>query len=328
MTPAERVHAVTALGFSERQARFLVLAMLHAGVCLGRQYCTFSGIKRGQKTHDFLGLLLARGFATAYPRAHGSTHLYHLHGKTLYRAIDEVNNRNRRPMALPRAIERLMLLDAVIARPDIVWLATEREKVTHFAGVTRLRPHELPHLRFGRGAQTTVRYFPDKLPIGIVAERGPHHFLYLITRQLPIDFRAFLHRHAELLRALPAWTIRLLSPRHLAGAIPRFQAALRDELATPLQPATRDELSWYFERRKTGRASGTSMDTRFEAAREAFRTPRFRVLYRTWLQYGDDALHATLSPALADALTRRAGQVDCEVLPHEYQHLGPLVGTA
>ena len=35
MTHAERVSAVAALGFTERQAAFLVLVMLHSGVCVG-----------------------------------------------------------------------------------------------------------------------------------------------------------------------------------------------------------------------------------------------------------------------------------------------------
>ena len=42
MTHEERVSAVAALGFTERQAAFLVQVMLHSGVCLGRQYCTFA----------------------------------------------------------------------------------------------------------------------------------------------------------------------------------------------------------------------------------------------------------------------------------------------
>src|SRR5207237_3349979 len=52
MTFAERVQAVKDVGFLERQARFLVTVLLHAGVCLTRQYCTFAGIARGQVVHD------------------------------------------------------------------------------------------------------------------------------------------------------------------------------------------------------------------------------------------------------------------------------------
>ena len=53
MTHAEHVRAVTAFGFTERQARFLVTVLVHAGVCLGRQYCRFSGIARGKAMYDF-----------------------------------------------------------------------------------------------------------------------------------------------------------------------------------------------------------------------------------------------------------------------------------
>jgi hypothetical protein len=146
---------------------------------------------------------------------------------------------------------------------------------------------------------------------------------------VPIDFRAFLHRHAEVLRTLPRWRIQLLVPRHLAGAVPRYEAALRDELASPLQSTTVDELKWFFEqRRQADRDPGVIADVRYHQAQEAFATPRFRVLYRTWKDYGDAALYATLSPVLANALAERRGELDCEVLPHPYQHLASLVGTA
>ena len=328
MTAAERERAVTTFGFTPRQSRFLVLAMVHAGVCLGRQYCRFARIARGKAMREFFGNLVRRGYATAYPRAHGTTHLYHIHAKSLYRAIGEIDNRNRRPVPLPRAIERIMLLDAIIARPDVTWLATEQDKLAHFARNSRLRPQDLPHLRFGNERGLTTRYFPDKLPIGIDPD-GTHVFIYLVTRRLPVDFRAFLHRHAEVLRTLSRWRIRLLFPRHLAGVRDRYEAAVDDELATPLQSTTLDELRWFFDQRKLAAKSPAAIaEARFHQAEAAFATPRFRVLYRTWQQYGDAALYSTLSPVLADAIARRAGGLECYVLPHPYQHLASLVGTA
>ena len=53
MTAEERRSAVGVLGFSERQAAFLVTVLLHAGVCVGRQYCTFARLAPGQKMRDF-----------------------------------------------------------------------------------------------------------------------------------------------------------------------------------------------------------------------------------------------------------------------------------
>jgi hypothetical protein len=328
MTSAERVQALTGFGFTERQGRFLTTVMLHAGVCLGRQYCQFAGIARGQVMHDFFGDLVSRGYATAYARAHGTTHLYHIHGKPLYKAVGEPHNRHRKPTPLPRAVERIMVLDAVIARPDITWMATEREKVAYFTRETLLRPQDLPHLRFGNDRGTTVRYFPDKLPIGIEPDHRTHVFVYLVTRRLPGDFRAFLHRHAEVLRTLTTWRIRLLVPRHLTGAVPQYEAALHDELATPLQSETLDELKWFFEQRRRGATGPAIAEARLQRAEQAFSTPRFRVLYRTWMRYGDAALYATLSPVLADAIAQRHGELECHVLPHPYQHLAGLVGTS
>ncbi len=70
MTFAERVHAVAKKGFTDRQAAFLVTVMLHSGVCIGRQYCAYARIVRGQKVYDFFGSLVAKKFATSYAAAH------------------------------------------------------------------------------------------------------------------------------------------------------------------------------------------------------------------------------------------------------------------
>ena len=79
---------------------------------------------------------------------------------------------------------------------------------------------------FGDELDSTVRYFPDRLPIGLDPDGRGHVFLYLVTRSVPIDFRAFLQRHAELLRALPSWTIRLVVPSHLATSARRVHNRL------------------------------------------------------------------------------------------------------
>ena len=149
MTRADQIRAVAKLGFTERQAGFLVTVLVHAGVCVGRQYCVYARIVRGQKVHDFFSTLVAKKLATPYTSAHRGARLYHVQGKTLYSAVGEPDNRNRRPATLARAIERLMLLDAVLAEGSLRWLGTEREKVGYFQSATTLRPNELPHLGFG-----------------------------------------------------------------------------------------------------------------------------------------------------------------------------------
>ena len=325
MTWDERVGNVRLHGFTDRQAAFLVTVMLHAGVCLGRHYCNFSGIAYGRKMHDFFQSLLARGYATARTCGHHKARLYHIQFKPLYRAIGEPNNRHRKPTTLPRAIERLMMLDAVLADPDRHWLATEQDKLTYFTLTHRIPPQDLPSLTFRADDAETVRYFPEKLPIGRDGDGRTHVFLYLLTQDLPIDFRAFLERHAELLHALPAWTVRLLVPRHKTDAIPRYTAAFHEQLGSPLRPSLVEDLRWYFRAR---RSPPKGADERFDQATHAFGAPRFQALYRAWSERGDPVLDATMSTTLADAIARDAGRLECHVLPHRYVHLFPLVGTA
>jgi hypothetical protein len=76
----ERVLAIMAFGYSERQARFLVHVLVHSGVFLERQYCLFAGIAHGQKTHDFLHKLIERKHVTvmtpgAFPICSGDSRL-------------------------------------------------------------------------------------------------------------------------------------------------------------------------------------------------------------------------------------------------------------
>lgn len=329
MSPEERVRALAKAGFTDRQAGFLTTVMVHSGVCLGRQYCQYARIVRGQKMYDFFTSLLTRGVATAYRAAHRHTFVYHVHGKALYRAIGQADNRNRKPVTLARAIERLMVLDAVISEPDLYWLGTEAEKVDHFRRRTRLHDRELPLVAFGRGSRQTVRYFPDKLPIGATTDQRAHVFVYVVNRDTPVDFRAFLQRHAELLRALPEWELRLLVPAHLKKAGPVFEAAIRQELAAPLHLRSADELAWYFRQRQVADTGGIVEDAdRFKQAAREFQAPRFRALYRLWKQQGDGLVHATVSRVLDDALKRRSGRVRKVDLSRSYQYLAPLVGSA
>jgi hypothetical protein len=325
MTWEERVTGVQAKGFTDRQAGFLVTVMLHSGVCLLRQYSTYARIAHGRKVIDFFEGLVARGYATARPCGHHRARLYHLHSKPLYRAIGEPNNRHRRPTAIPRAIERLMLLDAVLADRERTWLATERDKLAYFTLTRRVPRQDLPSLTFRAEDAETVRYFPDKLPIGLDADGRMHIFLYVLTQDVPIDFRAFLERHAELFRALPEWTVRLLVPLHKSGLIRLYQAAFHEHLASPLRPSVLEDLRWCFHSR---RAPPEGPDERFDQAVRAFGAPRFQSLYRAWRERGEPVLDATLSTTLADAIRRQTGRLECTVLPHRYAHLLPLVGTA
>jgi len=326
MTHAERVSAVAALGFTERQAAFLVLVMLHSGVCVGRQYCAFAGIVRGQKMADFFQKLCAKRYATPYPCGHNKARVYHVHNAKLYEAIGQRDVRFRKRSTLARTIERVMMLDHIIAHRDFTWLGAEQDKVAHFLSTTSLRREELPRLTFGRGADVTARYFPDKLPIGVSLDGRSHVLLYLLSEPIGDDFRMFLRRHAELLRALPSWSIRLLVPTGIeTEVVDAYEAVFREELATPLHPTVANELRWFYQ---SADITGAVDRTRLRRARRAFGAPRFRAIRKAWLQDGDRVVDVAMSTSLADAIARESGRFERHALSRQYFHLSSMVGSA
>ncbi|MGE3341856.1 MAG: hypothetical protein AB7L71_00355 [Vicinamibacterales bacterium] len=252
-----------------------------------------------------------------------------MHNKALYAAIGEADDRNRRLMSVSRAIESLIVLDAVLAAPHVRWLGTAQEKVAYFTQTSRLRPDDMPQLVFRNARGRTVRHFPDKLPIGVHPDRDTHEFVYVVNRQIPVDFRPYLYRHARLLSVLPAWVIRLLVPPHLEEAELPFRRACEEELGVRLAPATVDELRWYFRARRTINEPAANIDReRYRRARRAFGGARYRVLYRHWLAQGDALINALDSPVLPEALARGSGRIESSVVERRYAHLTPLVGTA
>jgi hypothetical protein len=326
VTESDRVLAVSELGkFTDRQAGFLVQVMLHSGVCVGRQYCAYARIVRGQKMVDFFNKLVARRYATPYSCGHNKATLYHVHHVDLYEAIGQKHARFRKRMALARAVERLMILDHVIGHVGTTWLGVEDDKVSHFLGSTPLGRDQLPRLIFGANGHSTTRFFPDKLPIGVSPDHRSYVLLHLLVDPATRDFRTFLRRHAELVRALPKWTVRLLVPSGLEECVDDYRRAFREELAAPLHAQVADELRWFCQH---GKASGAGERARLLRARRAFRSPRFLALRRAWALDGDRAIDVAMSSSLADAVARGDGSLECHEVSRQYMHLSALVGTA
>lgn len=328
---SERVNAVMDFGFSEPQARFLLHVLLFSGVFIERQYRACTGVRHGQRTKDFLAKLVDRRYATAITP--GKLHrgrLFHVHYKPLYEAIGEANNRHRRPASTGRFVERLMLLDVVLADRAHSWLGTERDKVAYFDDAFeddwRLF---YPQLKFGKGREKTIRYFPDKLPIGVAHQDGRHLFPYLVTHWVPSDFRAFLVRHAELLRIVDEWTIRILVPRRFWNSVALHRFAIRDTYIKRLTPADVEEFDWFCRTRR-GQTTEPDPYLRLNLA-QAFRkfgSARFRALERVWEQGGPSALWGFQTDGLLEKFRLRRGQIRFVQIPHQYLQLTPLIGVA
>jgi hypothetical protein len=315
-------------GFTERQARFLVLVARHSGVCVMRQYSTFAGIVFGQKTRKFFANLVRARLVSTYDCAHSRGRVYHVRHRAIYEAIDEPDSRLRRPPSVPRALERLMLLDAVLENPESIWMSSSAEKMDYLSS-RGISADDAPHVVIRQGDQQRVRHFPDRLPIGVYPS-GHVVFVYVHADPLRDEFRDFLQRHAPLLEKLPTWTIRIVVPAHLHGAAQDLHKVAWGQLASPLREAVLTELRWYFERfaaTPTG-ASPPADRARFERCLQAFTGERYAVLYRRWKQDGERVLATVSSPVVGRAMESGAGKIEPLVLPHAYSHLAPMAGVA
>lgn len=304
------VDAVVALGFTERQARFLTLVMRHSGICVPRQYAQVAGIAQGAKCNAFFERLVRGGHARAIECVHNRARLYLVHSKLLYHTIGEPTSRYRRPVSPRLALERLMLLDAVLSTPASGWLATPAERAAVFPPAA---------------ASTKLS---DEFPVGLDADDRVV-ILYLALEPWPDAFRTFLRNHAPLLDALPRWTLRVVMPRGMARAHDAYQRAVHEELESTLSASTIADLKRYFEcRRNLHTTADPNADDIFRTGHRRFSTPRFNELYRRWNKQGDEVFNTASSTALAEALETGAGRVESFVLPHGYQHLSPLVGES
>jgi hypothetical protein len=248
-----------------------------AGVCVPRQYARFCGIVHGQKTRKFFAKLERLQYASMYDCRHNRARIYHVNQRALYAAIGEADSKLRRPLMLNHAVQRLMVLDAIVEDPDLVWLGTAEEKAAHLTALTRIAPADLPHVTVGQGDSKIVRYFPERLPIGIhLAGRGV--VAYVVSDPWLDDFRVFLERPAALFRALPAWTLRIVEPPQFPGIGQTAKQVVWNQLLTPLKPPVIEELRWYFEMARTHPAPSRCDDLgqRFYKTRERLLSPSFQ----------------------------------------------------
>jgi hypothetical protein len=154
--------------------------------------------------------------------------------------------------------------------------------------------------------------------------------VYVVTDPRLDEFRVFLLRHAALLRALPAWTLRIVVPPQFPDIGQRTKQVVWNQLMTPVNAEVLDELRWYFEQARSHPAPSRSqdLDERFYRARGAFSSPRFKALCRVWKEHGEAVLRACTTHVLNDAVTAGGGRVEILELGHRYGHLAPLVAVA
>jgi hypothetical protein len=332
MTFAERVTALGRFGFTERQARFVATAALHGGYFLRRQYMAFTGQAHGKNVVDFLDRLLERKLATATLLRADRGHIFHLSAKSIYVALNQQDNRNRRRVTPPQIARKLMLLDYILSEPAVDWMATERDKVNLFTQHFSIDAGDLPCrvYRAARGTEPpTTRFFVDKLPIGVVETPPVVRLVYLVVDTTGAGVEAFLGAHARLLAHFARWQLVLVCLRHIDGLRAAEQIVSRLSGACPgaSDEGTRDELGWFFRARRlvdAGSLQELSVEdlARFRERRSQYGGPRYEALYARWRERGASVLADSTAPAL------RGGELLTHLLPFRYDQFGSLAGLA
>jgi hypothetical protein len=325
MTAEERVEALRPFGFTARQTRFLEFVMTHSGVCLQRQYTAFASIVHGEKTRRFFAKLVHLGLVSTYECAHNRARIYHVRHKALYQAIGAPDHRHRRPVPLPRAIERLMMLDAVLAHRGATLLTEAEEKVSHLETLAGVPRELMPRAMTAAGPQL----FPDRLPIAVYPD-GRVVFVHLMGATQPTATYSFIYRHVAMLDRLPHWTMQFVLPAHAADWRERYEQDLRECLHWPFRRTSVGEVRNYFKQRRALelQRSRTVEFEHFVSFREAHDAHRYEALYTFWKSEGDAILDTLDAPRISRAIATGSGRVEAVVLPHNYTHLSPLAAFA
>jgi hypothetical protein len=264
-----------------------------------------------------------------YDCRHNRARIYHVNQRALYAAIGDADSKLRRPLTLNHAIQRLMVLDAIVEDPEMIWLGTAEDKANHLTALTGIKPEDLPHVTVGDGERRRARYFPGRLPIGIhLAGRGV--LVYVVLDPTLNDFRLFLERHSAVLRALPAWTIRVVVPPQFSDMAQRVKRAFFTQLAMPA--LGQDDISGVRQRFESVRTQHYPFDfgptDHYVENRDRLAAPRYHVLFKLWKKEGDVALAGLASGAIQDALQAEAGKIETLELGHRYGHLSPLAAVS
>ena len=295
MTIMEQQSNIEGFGYTGREACFLITAALHSGYFVMRQIAPKGGAVAERFSRKVLGFGHARATKCA-----SNTSLYHLYGKSLYRALNQENNRHRRAHSPFHIRAKVMGLDYVLKHRGFRFLPTEEEKLAFFSGERNLPVTLFPTRTYGGKDGTTDRYFVDKYPIRIDPATGRVAFCFVDDGAFgELGFNTWLSQYDALIHAVEGCEVVFISANPS-----RFDSARKtfgQHFATRISGANPAELLAYFELRKDIDSAGlrgrtqAEMDT-WKRLRKTYAGAEFETQYTAWLAGAD---LVTPGPSLA-----------------------------
>ena len=121
--PENHVALLMELGYTEPEARFLDVVATHSGYFILRQFLNFTGARRGKRSNLFARKVLNNGHGSVRDYL-GYGSIYHLFSRTLYSQIEKGNLRKH---SFEYIRTRLVLLDFILANPEVDYLETVQD---------------------------------------------------------------------------------------------------------------------------------------------------------------------------------------------------------
>jgi hypothetical protein len=332
MTHDERAEVLRWFGYTPRQAAFLATVLVHGGYFLRRHFAAFLGRQDGGLITDFVQRLVRNGHGRRHVFRR-NTEVFHVFARRLYQSIDEPDCRYRREVSLATMVERLMVIDLVLAHGNATFLATEREKVNFVLGraPAELFPGRWTSAPNAPGSPRT-HVFVDKAPLFLEPTGGPLHVPYMQGPAATLaGFGHLLKDYERLLtRIEPVTVVFCTAGDHgfadaAATLFARWRTTRPFVLDDVPESIWRGELVAYFEaRRRVESARGVAQSdvdaTRLASGRLHFAEPRLERLYDRWTTLGHAAIEAFCVNERVPRLEHVGFRV--EVLPHRYGFFG------
>ena len=318
MTNEDRIRNLQSLGYTQTEASFILVAALHSGHFVRRQFCTFAGATRGGAETRFIDKLTSNGHAEATTYRFNRL-VYRLASRRLYEALGEGDNRNRRACQPYTVRHKLLVLDFILSRPNCRFLTTLGERLAYF-GECGIGTESLPVRIYCSkdGRQQTPVYLFDRSPVFIDPSLSPPvvSFTFINDGDFAYrDLRSFLNDHRALFAALGEFKLVFAAPDR--GSFGRA-AKLFGKFLWTEGSSTAELLSFFrerqaFERRETQGWDKIRID-RFRDSRDHFAGSRYEALYARWSVEGD--------AAIAGKPTTLNGTLETVFLPDKYDLFG------
>ncbi len=322
-------------GYNKQEARFLYLAATHSGYLTRRQFLSFTHQTKGCLVHRFTTKLLTQHHAQATQYGH-KTYVFKLTSRKIYDLIGKQDLRDHRfhTADFIRKSDfirkRLLVLDFVLAHPDLQYLESQEEKLKFFHGQLGVPASLLLGQTDSTGGldPSLNRFFKDRFPVFVSARNGstPGSALPTLVYCDPAHhgtswFVGYLNRHQVFLRRLPAFNLVYASPGHwkFDRASQVFTALFRN--ANRPDP---EHLARYFQIRRLwerGRYASLTRADRdlLRAGDKLYKGEPFESAYQKWFAAGLSELD--LDALFGPSFLRQEIGFRTRLLPDNYDFL-------